>query len=216
MRRGLACAALLAFTETLLWLAPLWRGALVVDVGPSTGGYGAGFSDSEERPPTTFRWTRSGAGMALPLEARGGDGVLTLRYGRPIDSTIRVEILLSRQSAGFLEVQPGGIRSVQLPVRLPEGPLRVDFWPENGGEPGVAIDWFRIDGGSWRIPLTAYGPRLLVAGAFALLLAAGFSLPAALALAGTLALAEGAWAALDPFACVHVLARLTWPALSLT
>jgi hypothetical protein len=151
--------------------------------------------------------------MALPLEGRGGSGLLTLRYGRPIDSPIRVEVLLSRQSAGFFEVQPGRFRSVELPVRLPEGPLRVDFWPENGGELGVAIDWFRIEGGGWRIPLAAYGPRLLVGGAFALLLLAGFALPAAGALAAALALLLGAWAALDPFACVHVLSRIAWPAL---
>lgn len=216
MRSLLALAGLLAFTEALFLLAPRARGTLVVDVGPATGGYGAGFTDSEERPPTTFRWTRSGAGLALPLVGAGGEGLMTVRYGRPIDSPVRVQVLLSRQPAAAFEAQPGRFRSVRLPVALPDGPLRIDFWPENGGELGVAIDWFQIEGGGWRIPLDAYGPRLLVAGTFLLFLAAGFPREGSLALAGTLALIEGCWAAVDPFGCVHVLSRLAVPALVLT
>ena len=216
MRRLLALGGLLAFTEALFLLAPRARGTLTVDVGPSTGAYGAGFTDSEERPPTTFRWTRSGAGLALPVVGSGGEGVLTVRYGRPLDSPVRVQVLLSRRPAAVFEARPGRFRAVRLPVTLPDGPLRVDFWPEDGGELGVAIDWFQIEGGGWRIPVGALGPRLLVAGAFALLLAAGFPLAGAIALAGTIALIEGCWAAVDPFGCVHVLSRLAVPALVLT
>lgn len=216
MRRLLALAGLLAFTEALFLVAPRARGTLVVDVGPSTGAYGAGFTDSEERPPTTFRWTRSGAGLALPLVGSGGEGVMTVRYGRPLDSSVRVQVLLSRRPVTVFEARPGRFRSVRLPVTLPDGRLRIDFWPEDGGELGVAIDWLQIAGGAWRIPVDAHGPRLLVAGTFLLFLAAGFPLLGALALAGTLALIEGYWAAVDPFGCVHVLSRLAVPALVLT
>jgi len=216
MRRLLALAGLLAFSEALLLLAPRARGALVVDVGPSTGGYGAGFTDSEERPPTTFRWTRSGAGLGLPLVGKGGAGVMTVRYARPLDSSVRVQVLLSRRQVAVFEALSGGFRGVRLPVTLPDGPFRIDFWPEEGGELGVAIDWFQIEGGGWRIPVDALGPRLLVAGTFLLFLAAGFPLQGALALASTLALIEGCWAAVDPFGCVHVLSRLAVPALVLT
>ena len=48
-----ALAILLLFTEGLLYLASFPAGAVNFDVGPSTGAYLTGFSDSEERPPVS-------------------------------------------------------------------------------------------------------------------------------------------------------------------
>jgi hypothetical protein len=215
-RRLLALASLLAATEALLAAAPAMRGGVVFDVGPSTGRYGAGFTDSEERPPTTFRWTRDGAGMDLPLLGAGGEGVLVMRYGRPLDTPTRVEVRLSRQLVGEFQAQPGRFRTVRMPVRLPRGSLRIDIWPKQGGDLGVAVDWIRIEGGRWSLPLSVIGPRLLVAGTYLLCLAAGFPLAGALTISGLLAVAEAAWLGLDPFGFAHVSARIAIPGLALS
>jgi len=216
IRRLLALAGLLVATEALLAAAPGLRGDMVFDVGPSTGGYGSGFTDSEERPPTTFRWTQDGAGMDLPLIGYGGEGVLVMRYGRPLDTPAEVEVRLSRQLVAEFVAQPGRFRIVRLPVRLPQGRLRIDLWPKQGGDPGVAVDWIRIEGGRWRLPLSAIGPRLLVAGVYLLCLAAGFPLAGALTTSGLLAIAEAAWLGLDPFGFAHVSARIAIPGLALS
>jgi len=216
IRRLVALAGLLAATEALLAAAPRAGGAVVFDVGPSTGGYGAGFTESEERPPTTFRWTRDGAGVGLPLIGHGGEGVLVMRYGRPLGSPVEVEVRLSGQLAAEFEARPGRFRVVEMPVRLPRGPLRIDVWPKRGGDPGVAVDWIRIEGGRWGLPRSSIGPRLLVAGTYVLCLAAGFPLAGALTAGALLAAAEAAWLAWDPFGFVHVAARIAIPSLLLS
>ena len=216
MRRLLAFAGLVAATEALLALAPYARAPLLVDVGPSTGAYGAGFTDSEERPPTTFRWTRGGAGLGLPVVGSGGQGVLAIRFGRHVETPTRVQVLLSGNVAAEFEARPGGFRTVRLPVALPQGPLRIDLWPSEGAGPGVAVDWIRIEQGRWRIPLGVWQPRALVAGVFLLCLAGGFAPAGALVAAGVLATVTGLWAARDPFACAHVLTRIALPALILS
>jgi hypothetical protein len=214
-RAVLALVALLAATELLLVLAARARGNVVVDVGPSTGAYGTGFTASEERPPTTFRWTRDHATLALPVVVARGPAVLSVRHQGAYRQPVVVHVLVQDQEIGTFPAQAGPFRVAQVPVALPAGPLRIDLLPEGPADPGIAIDWIRIEGASIRLPLAVWAPRVLVAGAFMLALAAGFGVAASAAAAFGLLLALAAWAAGDPFACAHVLTRIALPGLAL-
>jgi hypothetical protein len=72
----------LAAGEAARTVATLTPSRLELDIGPSTGIYLEGFTESEERMPATFRWTRERAGFALPLEQLGGNARVTIRYAR--------------------------------------------------------------------------------------------------------------------------------------
>lgn len=220
-RRLLAAAAagagLLAATEALLRAASYSRGPVVFDVGPSTGAYGAGFGDSEERPPSTFRWTGARATLDLPLLGHGGDGVLQIRYARFVDTPARMRVLVSEREVATFTATPGRFRVAELPVTLPEGPLRIALTTDSAaGDPGVALDWLRVAGGRFHVAGSVWGARVLVVGGLLIALAAGFSLTGAATVAGALALSEAIWAALDPFGLAHVAARTGASALLLT
>jgi hypothetical protein len=211
---GVAAAALAA-TDALLAAAARLRAPLVVDVGPSTGPYGAGFSDSEERPPTTFRWTGAGASMAVPLLATAGEATLTVRVQGTHRAPTLCQVVLSGMRVGTFPARAGPFREQSLRIRIPEGPLRLEVVPDDPGGAGVALDWIRLEGVAFRVPARAWHVSALVAGAALLALAAGFSLPGALGVGLVLAAAAGAGAATDPFALVHVAARVAAPALAL-
>jgi hypothetical protein len=208
-------AALLAATGPLLVLAAQARAALTFDVGPSTGRYLAGFTDSEERGALSFRWSRREARMALPLSASPGGGVLTLRAARFLDQPATVEVLLSGRSAGTFEARPGGFKIQRLPVSVPDGPLTLAIRSESrdGEDLGVALDWIRLEGVALRVPLAP--PLLLVAGVFLLARGTGFARRAAVFLAAGAAAACVVFAALDPLGLAHVAARLVGPGLAL-
>jgi hypothetical protein len=181
-------------------------------VGPSTGSYLGGFTASEERPPTTFRWTRPRASVALPLHGRG-EGVLRFRAARFLDHTARVHVYAWGARVATFEPRPGGHRVYAFPVRAGRGPVRLDLVAEDP-ELGLAVDWVELSGPRWRVPLALWQPRVLVGGLFLLALFAGFGLPAAAAAGGATALAQAAWAAADPFAFAHVAARVAMPGLA--
>ncbi len=214
-RAALALLLLLAATEGLLALAAHARAPVVVDVGPSTGAYGSGFTDSEERPPTTFRWTRGHATVTVPLATRPGDAVLVVRHQGVYRSPVVVHVLVQGREAGSFPAQAGPFRVTRVPVAVPAGELRLDFIPEGPADPGIAIDWIALEGACVRLPGSAWAPRVLVAGVFLLALVAGFALLPAAGIGAACAAAVAAWAAADPFACVHVLAHLTVPGLAL-
>jgi hypothetical protein len=113
--------------------------------------------------------------------------------------------------AGTFDAVPGGYRVYALPVQAGRGPARLDLLAEDP-ELAVAVDWVRVEGLRWRAPVRLWGPRVLVAGALLAALLGGLSLSAAAAAAGTVALAQAAWLAADPFAAAHALARLGLPA----
>jgi hypothetical protein len=205
---------LILAAEGLLHLAPLARGPLTFDVGPSTGGYLSGFTPSEERPPTTFRWARSHASLALPLHG-AGRGVLRLRAARFLDHPARVHVYAWGTPVGTFEARPGGYRVYELAFQAARGPVRIDLAAEDP-ELAAALDWVRVEGVRWRVPLSVWQPRALVAGVFLLALFAGFGTAAAGLAAGVIAVAEAAWAAADPFAFAHVAARVALPGLVLT
>ena len=194
----------------LFSLAPLAHRPLTFDVGPSTGAYVLGFTPSEERPPTTFRWTRSRATVSLPLHA-AGEGRLRLRAARFLDHPSRIHVYAWGRPAGTFEARPGGYRIYELPLIAAPGPLRLDLLSDDP-DLGVAVDWIRVEKAGWRVPLAVWGPRVLVAAVFLAGLLAGAGAAPSAAAAGVVALAQATWAALDPFAFAHVATRLGAPA----
>jgi hypothetical protein len=200
-------AGLVLVTELLLFLGFSWGGPFVFDVGPSTGAYVEGMLPSEERPPSTFRWTRSAASLAVPLEVRGGDPVLTLRCARFLDLPARMHVSLAGRPVGTFVAPPGGYRVHVLAAPGPSGDVRVDL---QGDDPelGVALDWVRIEGARWRLPLSAWGPRVLPLALALSALLAGFTRGRALALGVFLAGVQAVWAARDPFGFAHVSAQV--------
>lgn len=217
LRPGLRCAAL-----ALLWLAlgeAAWlaagaaRPALTLDVGPSTGAYLAGFTDSEERPPVTSRWARNRARVALPLATAAGPATLRVRVARFLERPVRVQVFASGMPLGAVDVQPGRFRVLDVPVVLPDGARALEFASEGPNDLAFALDWLRVEQAGWRVPPDQWAPRLLVLGVFALALWAGFGLAGA-SVATLAVIAAQAWAlVLDPFASLHVQARLVVPAL---
>jgi hypothetical protein len=210
---ALALAALLALTAALVVLAGRARAPLTFDAGPSTGRYLAGFTDSEERPPLTFRWSHRQARLALPLSAGAGPGRLTLRAARFLDQPAQVEVLVSGRSAGRFEARPGGFKLHHLQIDVPPGPLALELRSESAGpeDLGVALDWLQLEGVALRVPWTP--PLLLVGGVFLLARFAGFARRGAAALALGAALLAAAAAALDPFGFAHVAHHLVVPGL---
>ncbi len=222
LRRPLLAAlsgalGLLVLTEALLWLAGLSSRPVVLDVGPSTGQYLTGFTESEERPPLTFRWTRREARVRLPLLAVG-QGRLRLRCARFLDQPVTLQVQVGGASLGSFVARPGGFRIHELPFRISGGPLEIALSTEGAPDTdlGAALDWLRLEGLRFRIPLRAFGPRLLVIGLFALALAAGWRAATGFAVGALLALALAAWAAWDPLATAHITSRLALPGLVLT
>jgi hypothetical protein len=202
--------ALLLGLEALLWLAGTAGRPVVVDVGPSTGAYGSGFTESEERPPSTFRWTRAAAALELPLLVRGDAPRVVMRAARFVDHPTRIHVSLAGARAGSFTARPGGHRVYALDAGAVDGPLRVDLLSEDP-ELGVALDWVRVEGVHARTAPGDPAPLLLVAAVFLIALGLGLPLPRAMAVAGGLSVVLAAWAAADPFAFVHVVHRVARP-----
>jgi hypothetical protein len=214
-RLGALVLLLLAATEGGLLWAGRARGALTFDVGPSTGSYLGGFTDSEERPPTTLRWARNRARIVLPLQAEAGPAQLLLRFGRFVDDPVNVQVYVNSEPAGSLRVHAGRQRIERLPVTLPAGePLVLTFASNDPGDLALALDWVRLEGAALRPANAALGPRLLIPGVLLVALLAGCGLGAALAAALAVLVGELAWAACDPFGLVHVMTRVALPALA--
>jgi hypothetical protein len=128
-----------------------------------------------------------------------------------------VQILLSGTAAGSFTASPGRFRVETVPLAVPPGPLRLQLLSSSSAEndPGLAIDWIRVEGVPWRLPLSVAAPHALVAGAFVLCLASGLPALTALAAALVLAVAEATWAAFDPFALAHASSKVVLPVLGL-
>lgn len=205
---------LLALTEAGLRLGASARGPLTFDVGPSTGAYLTGFTDSEERPPTTSRWARNRALVDLPLMAQGGPATLRLRFGRFVDHAVDVQVFVNGQPAGSLRATPGRHRVESLAVTLPaDAGLQLAFVSDDPKDLALALDWLRVEGAALRPVPAALSTRLLPVGVLLVALLAGCSWLEALA-AALLALSGlVAWSMGDPFGLVHVLQRVSLPAL---
>lgn len=203
-----ALLGVLAMSEGLFALAAARRAPVTVDVGPSTGAIGAGFTESEERPPTTFRWTRRVAAIDVPVTTRGGPAVVTLRAARFLDDPASVQIFLSGRRAGAFTAAPGGFRIYRLEADVPPGPLRIEVLSASPGDEdlGVALDWVRVEGPA--CTMAGWRPRALVAIAFAVAMAGGLGAAGAAVTGLGLALLIALAAAVDPFAAAHVSGHL--------
>jgi hypothetical protein len=174
----------------------------------------AGFGDSEEHPPLTFRWSGPIGNVHSPLTTTGGPGRLVLRYGRFAGGPETIQVLLAGRPAGTFTASPGRFRVESLPVEVPPGPFRLQLVSTSGAnEPALAIDWVRVEGVTWRLPFWVAAPRMLVLWGFVIVLVSGVAPMAAFAVALAIALAAAAWAAVDPFALAHASAKVMVPAL---
>jgi len=213
-RIAVAVLACIIASEVGLRAAALGRAPLTFDVGPSTGAYLAGFTDSEERPPTTLRWARNEARIAWPLVASGGPTTLIARYGRFVDGEIPVSVRASGREIGSFSGRPGRQRLEQLEFNLPAGePLSLEFLGQDPKDLALALDWVQLRGPGFRPAPTLLAPRLLVAGVLLIALMAGCSWAGALGASGVSLALLVAFARVDPFGLVHVLPRVTLPAL---
>lgn len=200
-----------------MWAAGRLRAPLTLDVGPSSAAYLTGFTDSEERPPTTSRWARNRAEIALPLIPAPGPARLRLRFGRFVDHPVNVQLWLDGRPAGVLRARPGRQRIEQLDVELAGGkPLRVGLVSDDPGDLAVALDWLRLEGAAWSPAAGAPMLRLLPLGVAALALLAGGGLGLAAGAALLSLVLACAFFATDPLGAVHVAERVALPALLLS
>ena len=113
---ALSLTALLAFGHVARQIASRIGSPLDFDVGPSTGPYLDGFTESEERLPVTFRWTRERASIALPLEGASSEARLKLRLARFLPGSARVRVFVDGAPAGAFSARSGRFRTVDRPI----------------------------------------------------------------------------------------------------
>ncbi len=215
----LAAFAALALTTELAYLAAsLFSRSLEFDVGPSTGAYLTGFTESEERPPVSFRWTGEQASLALPPLARPSKGTLELRYARFLEGTARIHIFVNGNRVRSASARSGRFRTAAIPLELETGELRFELATEDPAPEalGIAVDWLRLEGARFHLPLSVWQPRALVIGLFGLALALGFSALTSVAVSLPVVVAQAVWFAWDPFGMVHVHSAVVVTALGAT
>ncbi len=212
-RARVAFLALLAVLlgEALLFLASFVQAPLDFDVGPSTGSYLPGFTESEERLPVTFRWTNEGAAVLIPLSTSSETGTLQLRYARFLPGTAAVRLFVNGEPLASFSARSGRFRTQEIRASFDaEGPLRLAILVDDPdpSKLGIAIDWIRIENARFRLPIGAVAPRIFVAGVFLLTLVLGFSIPLSAATGAGVALAQAIWFARDPFGMAHAEAQI--------
>ena len=192
-------------------VATMMSPALELDVGPNTGSYLDGFTESEERVPVTFRWTRQSASIALPLDGVGPDAVLHLRFARFLDGNATVRLFVNGDPQGVFSARSGRFRTLELPLPLRGGPTTIALAVEDPAPErlGIAVDWLRIENARWRVPETLSRPTVLLTGVFLLVLAIGGSVVHAGGIGVIVGVAQGVWFGHDPLAMVHIHDQLT-------
>jgi hypothetical protein len=219
LRLAVLGVLILLLGEGAMYIASFAQVPLDFDVGPSTGAYLPGFTESEERLPVTFRWTKEKASLVIPLGGISYEGTLHLRYARFLPSNASVRLFLNGEPIGSFSARPGRFRTHEFPVSFSSaGPLRLDILVDDPSSEklGVAVDWIRIDGGSYRLPFDAMTPRIFLGAVFLLTIALGFSLRTAAAFGGAVALVQAVWFAWDPFGMAHAEAQIVVVGLVLT
>lgn len=208
--------AVLAAAEVLRLAASFARAPLAFDVGPSTGVYLDGFTESEERLPVTFRWTREKATVAPPLVGTAEEATLSIRYARFLEGNASVRLFLDGEPAGSLTARSGRFRTQELTVALPSVPVRLELLVDDPDPErlGIAVDWIRIENARFRLPWTSWRSRIFLAGLFALALGLGFSVGSSTLLTGLAAFAQALWFAKSPFVMAHVHEQIAVPVLA--
>jgi hypothetical protein len=207
--------ALLGLFAFLLFLASLRRPPIVVDIGPSTGRYGSGFEDSEETPPTTSRWTRQQAEFDIPLQVDASPVRVSVRAARYLDDPTRITLTMNGKPVADFEQPRGRQRIQEFEAPLPEGPLNLGLHSEDP-KLGMALDWIRIEGARFRVPVSEWTVWILPPGIFAALLLGGASMSLAGGMTAILLLGLAGVAAVDPFGFVHVMRDVSVPAVVLS
>jgi hypothetical protein len=197
----------------LLDLAGRLRQPILVDIGPSTGRYGSGFEDSEETPPTTSRWTRPNAKFDIPLYVDASMARFSVRAARYLDDPTHITVTMGGKPFASFEQPRGRQRIQEIEAPLPEGPLRLGLASDDR-ELGMALDWIRIEGARWRIPGNEWTVWILPLGVCGALLVSGASMAFAGGATAVILAALAAFAAIDPFAFVHVLRDVAAPAIA--
>lgn len=207
----LTLALLLIGAHALRWIAARAAPVLELDIGPNTGAYLDGFTESEERLPVTFRWTREQSSITLPLEGVGPDAALQLRFARFLEGNATVRVYIDGEPHDVINARSGRFRTVELPVALHGSAPTISFLIDDPHPErlGLAVDWLRVKNVRWRIPSTSRRPDVLLVGAFLLTLALGFSSRAATGLGAAVAVLQALWFGHDPLAMVHVHHQLT-------
>ncbi|MEO5761483.1 MAG: hypothetical protein ABIR28_04140 [Vicinamibacteria bacterium] len=199
----------------LLDVAGRFRQPIMVDIGPSTGRYGSGFEDSEETPPTTSRWTRQDAEFDVPLNVNASVVHFSVRAARYVDEPTHINVTAGGQPfAGF--DQPRGRQRIQeLDAPVPEGPLHLGLHSEDP-KLGMALDWIRVEGARWSVPLREWTVWILPTGLTLALMLSGASVGLAGLLTGLILSGLAVIAAIDPFGFVHIARDVSVPAIALS
>lgn len=210
-RAAAALATVLLTAYLARYAAGLTNPALTFDVGPNTGSYLEGFTESEERLPVTFRWTHERASIALPLAADGHDATLQLRFARFLDGSATVRLFVDSEPQGVFSARSGRFRTLELPLTLRGGAPTISLLVEDPAPEklGIAIDWLRIENARWQPTSSTLRPTVLLVGVFLLVTALGASLPLATGVGMVVAALQAVWFAYDPFAMVHSHEELT-------
>jgi hypothetical protein len=210
-RVGLLALLVLLLTEAALIVASVGRACLEFDVGPSTGSYLPGFTESEERLPVTFRWTKERASILVPLLGASEGATIHLRYARFLQGNAAVRVFLNGRPIASFSARPGRFRTHAIPGTFsPDDPLRLEILVDDPSPDklGLAVDWIRIEGARFRLPLSALAPRIFPAGVFLLALLLRFPLRTSAAIGGGVALSQAIWFARDPFGMAHAHAQI--------
>lgn len=209
----LAAVALTVVFASLLGVAGRFRQPIVVDIGPSTGRYGSGFEDSEETPPTTSRWTRQSAALDIPLNVASGPVRFSVRAARYLDEPTLVSVAVNGKAFTSFEQPRGRQRIQEIEAPLPEGPLNLELTSEDP-KLGMALDWIRIEGARWSVPLGEWTVWVVPVGVFGALLLSGASLPLAGGATTLFLVGLAGFAAIDPFGFVHSMRDVAAPTIA--
>ena len=199
----------------VLVLAPLLAGRIAVtgprtvtlNFGPGDGPYLAGFAPEYEIDDKVgTHWTTYHAGVALPLEVRGGPVDMSYRFTRGFGETAQVEIRFDARAVDQFQCRGGTVleRRAALGV-LPATPVRIGIESDSHErrDRGLKMDWIRLAlGPGARLRLIGWAgvtPAVAVALVLVIHLLAGWSLRHAAVLTAPWSLAAVAGLLLDPW-----------------
>jgi hypothetical protein len=208
----LLALGLLGLFAGLLDFAGRFRQPIMVDIGPSSGRYGSGFEDSEERPPTTLRWTRQTAGFDIPLNVDASLARLSVRAGRYLDTPTLIRVGVDGKPVASFEQPTGRQRITMVEAPLPAGPLHLSLESDDP-KLGMALDWIRIEGARWRVPAGEWTVWILPVGICGALLLTGASLVVAGGATSIVLVLLASFAAIDPFGFVHAMRDVGAPSV---
>ena len=199
----------------VLVLAPLLAARLGVsgprvvalNFGPGDAPYITGFAPEYEIDDKVgTHWTTYHAGVALPLQVRGGPVDLSYRFTRGFGETAQVEVSYDDRAVDQFQCRGGTVleRKAALGV-LPATPVRVGIVSDSHErkDRGLKMDWIRLTlGPGAHLRPTGWAalvPAIVVAFILAIHLLAGWELRDALLLTAPWCLAAVAGLVLDPW-----------------